>query len=47
MGCVRVKGVVANPFRREFREEVEFVVADTGAIYTTIPRRIAEKLNSK
>ncbi len=44
MGYVRVKGVIANPFRRDVRVEVEFV-ADTGAIYTMIPRRIAEKLD--
>jgi len=43
MGYVRVKGVVANPLKREIRVEVEFI-ADTGAIYTVIPRTIAEKL---
>jgi len=43
VGYVRVKGVVANPLRRDVRVEVEFI-ADTGAIYTVIPRSIAEKL---
>ncbi len=41
MGYVRV---IANPFNRELRTEVEFI-ADTEAIYTTIPKDIAEKLN--
>lgn len=40
---VRVKGVVANPLKREVRVEVEFI-ADTGAIYTMIPKTIAENL---
>jgi len=43
VGCVRVKGVVANPLRRDIKVEVEFV-ADAGAIYTVIPRSIADKL---
>jgi len=43
MGYVRVKGVIANPLRRNVRVEVEFVV-DTGAIYTMVPKSIAEKL---
>ena len=43
MGYVRVRGIVANPVKRSLRVEVEFV-ADTGAIYTVIPRSIAEKL---
>jgi len=43
VGYVRVKGVVANPLRRDIKVEVEFI-ADTGAIYTVIPRSIAEKL---
>ncbi len=46
MGYVRVKGVIANPFRRDLRVEVEFI-ADTGAIYTMIPKHIAEKLDLK
>ncbi|PUA34017.1 MAG: hypothetical protein B7O98_00985 [Zestosphaera tikiterensis] len=43
MGYVRVKGVIANPLKREVRVEVEFI-ADTGAIYTMISKTIAEKL---
>jgi len=43
VGYVRVKGVIANPFDRSRRVEVEFV-ADTGAIYTMIPRSIAKEL---
>jgi len=46
MKYVHVKGVIANPFKRDLRVEVEFV-ADTGAIYTMIPRHIAEKLDLK
>ncbi len=44
MGYVRVKGVIANPFKRDLRIEVEFI-ADTGAIYTMIPKHIAERLD--
>ncbi len=43
MGYVRVRGTIANPFRRDLRVNIEFI-ADTGAIYTVIPRYIAEKL---
>ena len=46
MGYVRVKGIIANPFKRDLRIEVEFI-ADTGAIYTMIPKYIAEELNLK
>jgi clan AA aspartic protease len=46
IGHVRVKGVIANPFRRDLRVEVEFI-ADTGAIYTMIPEYIAERLDLK
>jgi clan AA aspartic protease len=46
IGYVRVIGVIANPFNRDLRVEVEFV-ADTGAIYTMIPGHIAEKLDLK
>jgi len=46
IGYVRVKGVIANPFRRDLRVEVEFI-ADTGAIYTMIPEYIAERLDLK
>jgi clan AA aspartic protease len=41
-----VKGVIANPFRRDLRVEVEFI-ADTSAIYTMIPEYIAERLDLK
>jgi len=44
MGYVRVKGFIANPLKRDVRVEVEFI-ADTGAIYTMIPKTIAEKLD--
>jgi len=43
---VRVRGVVANPCERGLRTELEFIV-DTGAIYTVIPRRVAERLRLK
>ncbi len=43
MGYVRVKVVVANPIKKDLRTEVEFI-ADTGAIYTVIPRWVANKL---
>lgn len=43
MGHVRVRGVVANPSKRGLKREAEFI-ADTGAIYTVIPRSIAEEL---
>ena len=46
IGHVRVKGVIANPFRRDLRVEVEFI-ADTGTIYTMIPEYIAERLDLK
>jgi len=46
IGHVRVKGVIANPFRRDLRVEVEFI-ADTGAIYTMIPEYIVERLDLK
>lgn len=40
---VRIRGVVANPLNRDLKQELEFIV-DTGAIYTVIPRSVAEKL---
>jgi len=43
---IRVKGVIANPFKRDLKLDVEFVV-DTGAIYTMIPKFMAEKLDLK
>jgi len=41
LGYARVKGFIANPMRRDLKLEVEFV-ADTDAIYTMIPKSIAE-----
>lgn len=46
MGYVRVRGTVANPSDHSLRVELEFI-ADTGAIYTVIPRSVAEKLRLK
>ncbi|MGC8895389.1 MAG: clan AA aspartic protease [Candidatus Bathyarchaeia archaeon] len=46
MGYVRVRGTVANPSDRSLRAELEFVV-DTGAIYTVIPKSVAERLKLK
>jgi predicted aspartyl protease len=43
MGYVRVRVVVANPLRRDLKVEDDFI-ADTGAIYTVIPRAMAETL---
>lgn len=41
MGYVRVKGFISIPLKLEVGVEVEFI-ADTGAVYTMIPRTIAE-----
>ena len=46
MGYVRVHGTVANPMKRERKVGLEFV-ADTGAIYTVIPRSVAKRLGLK
>jgi len=46
MGYVRVRGIVANALNRRLKSELEFIV-DTGAIYTVIPRNVAEKLRLK
>jgi len=43
VGYARVKGFISNPLKRDVRVEVEFI-AGTGAVYTMIPRVIAEKL---
>jgi len=43
MGYVRVRGVIANPLNHDLKVELEFIV-DTGAIYTVIPKSVAEKL---
>jgi len=45
-GYVRVRGIVANAQNRRLKRELEFIV-DTGAIYTVIPRSVAEKLGLK
>ncbi|MEM3566881.1 MAG: retroviral-like aspartic protease family protein [Candidatus Bathyarchaeia archaeon] len=46
MGDVRVRGTVANPSDRNLRVELEFIV-DTGAIYTVIPKSVADRLKLK
>jgi clan AA aspartic protease len=46
MGYVRVRGFIANPLDRDLKAELEFIV-DTGAIYTVIPKSIAERLRLK
>ena len=43
---MRVWGIVANPSERGLRTELEFIV-DTGAIYTVIPKSVAEGLRLK
>ncbi|MEM2676649.1 MAG: clan AA aspartic protease [Candidatus Bathyarchaeia archaeon] len=46
MGYVRVRGFIANPIDRNLKAELEFIV-DTGAIYTVIPKNVAEELGLK
>ncbi len=46
MGQVRVKGRVSNPGDRSKCENFEFL-ADTGSIYTMIPERTLNKLESQ
>ena len=46
MGYVRVRGTVANPSDHSLKAELEFIV-DTGAIYTVIPKSVAEGLKLK
>jgi len=46
VGYVRVRGTVANPSDRSLRVDLEFIV-DTGAIYTVIPKSVAEGLRLK
>ena len=41
-----VSGIVADPSERGLRAELEFIV-DTGAIYTVIPKSVAEGLRLK
>jgi len=43
---VQVREIVANPFDHSLRVELEFIV-DTGAIYTVIPKSVAEGLRLK
>jgi len=43
---VRVRGTVANPSDYSLRLELEFI-ADAGAIYTVIPKSVAERLRLK
>jgi len=43
---VRVRGTVANPSDYSLRVELEFIV-DAGAIYTVIPKSVAEGLRLK
>lgn len=43
---MQVRGIVANPFDHSLRAELEFIV-DTGAIYTVIPKSVAEGLRLK
>jgi clan AA aspartic protease len=46
VGYVRVRGTVANPSDHSLRVELEFIV-DTGAIYTVIPKSVADRLRLK
>jgi clan AA aspartic protease len=46
VGYVRVRGTVANPSERGLRVELKFIV-DAGAIYTVIPKSVAEGLRLK
>jgi predicted aspartyl protease len=43
VGYVKVKGLVANPFDRDKRVELEFL-ADTGAMYTSLPESLLKQL---
>lgn len=43
---LHVSGIVANPSERGLRTELEFIV-DTGAIYTVIPKSVADRLRLK
>ena len=43
MGYVRVRGTVANPSDHDLKVELEFLV-DTGAIYTVIPKSVADRI---
>jgi len=43
---MRVRGIVVNPSDHSLRVELEFIV-DTGAIYTVIPKSVADRLRLK
>ena len=43
MGHVEVKVSLSNPIREGGTEVVEKALMDTGATFTTIPRKIARK----
>jgi len=43
VGYVKVKGVVANPLKKDKSLELEFLV-DTGAMYTSLPESLLQKL---
>jgi len=43
VGYVKVKGFVANPFKRGKRLEMEFL-ADTGSMYTSLPESLLKQL---
>jgi len=46
LGYITVKGVIANPFSKDLKMGIEFIVG-TGAIYSIIPRYVAEALQLK
>ena len=46
LGYVRVYGSVANPLNHGLKAEVDFLV-DTGAIYSVVPKKIAEQVKLK
>ncbi len=46
MGYVRVKGAISNLMDTPKREEIEFI-ANTGAMWTVVPKGILQKLGIK
>lgn len=46
LGYVRVHGTIANSLNHELKVEVDFLV-DTGAIYSVVPKTLAEKVELK
>lgn len=46
MGYVLARGTAANPSDHDLEMELEFLV-DTGAIYTVVPKIVAERLRLK